>query len=87
MLQVKGISKIFNQGKYNEVKALDSLDLVLPDNGMVFLVGESGSGKTTLLNILSSIEKPSSGQVIVNGVDLSTAKEKVLNNYSIILYL
>ena len=87
MLQVKGISKIFNQGKENEVKALDSLDLVLPDKGMVFLVGESGSGKTTLLNILSSIEKPSGGEIIVDGVNLSTAKEKVLNNYSIILYL
>lgn len=87
MLQVKGISKIFNQGKYNEVKALGSLDLDLPDKGMVFLVGESGSGKTTLLNILSSIEKPSGGEIIVDGVNLSTAKEKVLNNYSIIFYL
>lgn len=81
MLQVKGLSKIFNQGKYNEVKALGSLDLVLPDKGMVFLVGESGSGKTTLLNILSSIEKPSGGEIIVDGVNLSTAKGKVLNNY------
>ena len=81
MLQVKGLSKIFNQGKYNEVKALGSLDLVLPDKGMVFLVGESGSGKTTLLNILSSIEKPSGGEITVDGVNLSTAKEKVLNNY------
>ena len=78
---IKNLSKIFNKNKDNEVEALKGLNLNLPDKGMVFLVGESGSGKTTLLNILSSIEKPSSGKVIVNGVDLSTTKEKELNNY------
>lgn len=81
MIQLKDISKTYNQNKDNEVEALKCLDLVLPDRGMVFLVGESGSGKTTLLNILSSIEKPSEGEVTVDGVNLSSAKEKVLNNY------
>ena len=78
---IKNLSKIFNKNKDNEVEALKGLNLNLPESGIVFLAGESGSGKTTLLNILSSIEKPSSGKVIVNGVDLSTAKEKELNNY------
>ena len=81
MIELINIKKKYNNNKENEVKALDSLDLVLPDKGMIFLVGESGSGKTTLLNILSSIEKPSGGEIIVDGVDLSTAKEKELNNY------
>lgn len=78
---IKKLSKTYNPNKGNEVKALKGLDLVLPDNGMVFFVGESGSGKTTLLNIMSGIEKPSGGEVIVEGVNLSTAKEKELNSY------
>lgn len=81
MIEIKEIKKTYRQNKDNEVEALKGLNLNLPECGIVFLAGESGSGKTTLLNILSSIEKPSSGKVIVNGVDLSTAKEKELNNY------
>ena len=80
-MKINNLFKIFNKDKDNEVEALKGLDLVLPNKGIVFLVGESGSGKTTLLNILSSIEKPSSGDVIFDGINLSTAKEKELNNY------
>ena len=81
MIELINITKKYYIGKDNEVEALKGLNLDLPDKGMVFLVGESGSGKTTLLNILSSIEKPSGGEIIADGVNLSTAKEKVLNNY------
>lgn len=81
MIECKNISKKYNLKKENEVEALKSLDLVLPDKGMVFLVGESGSGKTTLLNIMSSIEKPSSGELIVDGKTLSGLKENKLDKY------
>ena len=81
VIKLKNLSKTFIPNKDNKVEALKGLNLDLPDTGMVFLVGESGSGKTTLLNILSSIEKPSGGEIIVDGINLSTAKEKVLNNY------
>ena len=81
MLRTNNITKTYLINKDNKVEALKGLSLDLPDTGMVFLVGESGSGKTTLLNILSSIEKPSGGEIIVDGINLSTAKEKVLNNY------
>lgn len=80
-MKIINLSKTYNSNKDNEVEALKGLNLDLPNAGMVFLVGESGSGKTTLLNILSSIEKLSDGEVIVDGVNLSTAKEKALNNY------
>lgn len=81
MIELKQLTKIYNKGKSNEVRAVDSLDLVLPDTGMVFLVGESGSGKTTLLNLLSSIEKPTSGQIVVDEQDLGKASGRKINKY------
>lgn len=48
---------------------------------MVFLVGESGSGKTTLLNLLFSIEKPTSGQIVVDEQDLGKASARKINKY------
>lgn len=81
MITLHSVSKIYNPNQQNKVEALKGLSLSLPDNGMVFLVGESGSGKTTLLNLLAALEKPSSGGILVDGLDLGTAKEKERNRY------
>lgn len=81
MITLHSVSKIYNPNQQNKVEALKGLSLSLPDNGMVFLVGESGSGKTTLLNLLATLEKPSSGEILVDGLDLGTAKEKERNRY------
>lgn len=81
MITLHSVSKIYNPNQQNKIEALKGLSLSLPDNGMVFLVGESGSGKTTLLNLLATLEKPSSGEILVDGLDLGTAKEKERNRY------
>ena len=81
MIELKNISKTYNPNRENKVEALKGLDLVLPDTGIMFLMGESGSGKTTLLNIMSSIERPSSGEIIIDNKNLSKARETTIYKY------
>jgi ABC-type lipoprotein export system ATPase subunit len=53
------------------VKAVDEIDLSIPRGRVVAIQGASGSGKTTLLNLIGAFDKPSSGSIIVDGVDVS----------------
>lgn len=62
-MKLINIRKIYNQGKENEFKALDNINLDLNKKGLIFLEGQSGSGKTTLLNIISGLDKPTSGKI------------------------
>lgn len=62
-MKLINIRKIYNQGKENEFKALDNINLDLNKKGLIFLEGQSGSGKTTLLNIISGLDKPTSGNI------------------------
>jgi len=55
----------------NQINALTDINLELPPGQFVFIAGPSGSGKTTLLRILSCFEQPTSGQVIINGTDIT----------------
>lgn len=64
MLTGKDITKIYT-GKSGKVVALDHIDLVLPDKGLVFVMGESGSGKTTLLNVLSGLDRADEGSLTI----------------------
>ncbi len=84
MIIAKNLTKVYKTGG-KEVKALDNVNFVLPDNGMVFIVGKSGSGKSTLLNMISGLDKITSGQIIAGGnsVGAMTAKlkEKYLSSY------
>ena len=84
MIVAKNLTKVYKTGG-KEVKALNNVNFVLPETGMVFIVGKSGSGKSTLLNMISGLDKISSGQVIAGGnsVGAMTAKmkEKYLSSY------
>lgn len=62
-MKLINIRKIYNQGKENEFKALDNINLDLNKKGLIFLEGQSGSGKTTLLNIIAGLDKPTSGEI------------------------
>ena len=71
-LELHGVSKVYGSGP-TEVHALRDVDLSVARGELVAVMGPSGSGKTTLLTIAGSLEEPSSGSVLVNGVDLATA--------------
>lgn len=76
VIETKGLSKIF-EGVV-PVIAIDKIDLVIEDNEFTAIVGPSGSGKTTLLNIIGGLDRPSSGFVRVNGMELNQLSDNEL---------
>ena len=70
-LELRQVSKVYGSGP-SEVNALRAVDLSVERNELVAIMGPSGSGKSTLLTIAGSLEEPTSGQVLVDGVDLAT---------------
>ena len=70
-LELRHVSKTYGSGPA-EVHALSAVDLAVERGELVAVMGPSGSGKSTLLTIAGSLEEPSGGQVLVDGVDLAT---------------
>ncbi len=70
ILKCEKVSKIYGSGS-NQVIALNEIDLSVHKGEFVAIIGASGSGKSTLLHILGSVDKPTSGKVMVDGTDLS----------------
>ena len=65
----------------SQVQALKNINFSVDNGEYVAVMGESGSGKTTLLNILAALDKPTSGNVLLNGVNLSTVREKEISAF------
>ena len=82
ILKAVNLRKIYGQGE-TEVRALDGINLEVEKGEFVAIVGTSGSGKSTLLHIIGGLDNPTSGQVIVDGQNLSHIHEKVPMNYYI----
>ena len=73
VLELKNVHKIYNS-THVEVHAVNGVDLEFESGEFAAIVGPSGSGKTTLLNLIGGLDKPSKGQILVDGTDLSTLK-------------
>lgn len=77
MIEFKNVTKIYDK----DIKALDSLNLNIPEGQFIFVVGASGSGKSTMLKLLTKEEEPTSGSIIVNNTDLSSIKRRKIPYY------
>ena len=80
MIKVEKVSKIY-QSDDVPTYALDKVDLLLPNKGMIFIVGKSGSGKSTLLNVIAGFDKPSEGSVYFGKDKLNDLSPKELDYY------
>ena len=69
ILEVKNVSKIYQMGKVS-IKAVDDASFSIEKGEFASVSGPSGSGKSTLLNLMGLIDLPSSGQILVEGVDV-----------------
>jgi len=65
IIEIKNITKVFNQGLPNEMTALSEVSFEIKKNSLIILKGPSGSGKSTLLSIIAALQKPTFGEVIV----------------------
>lgn len=77
LIEVKNLSKTYDETKV-PVHALNDLTLTIERGEFTAIVGPSGSGKTTLLNMIGGLDTPTSGTVIINGIDLSRLKGDAL---------
>lgn len=80
-LEAKNLTKVFDQGKHSEVRAVSGVDLVVGKGDIVLIMGPSGSGKTTLVTLLGGLARPTSGEVTVAGTTLNTLTEATLPRF------
>jgi putative ABC transport system ATP-binding protein len=80
IVEATGLERIYQTGE-TRVAALAGLTMDVRRGEFVAVMGPSGSGKSTLLNVLAGLERPSSGRVVVDGVDLATLDENGLARY------
>ena len=81
MIEIRNLVKEYKSSKKHITTAVNNISLTLPNTGMVFIVGKSGSGKSSLLNIIGSLDNITSGEIIVDGLNLSSASYKTLEEY------
>lgn len=80
MIEVKNLVKTYGK-KSNVFTALDDVSFSIPSGATVAIVGKSGSGKSTLMHIMSGLDHPDSGQVIIDGQVLHKLKRKAMDNF------
>lgn len=82
LLEVNNLKKIYTtRFGGNKVKALSDVSFSVDEGEYVAIMGESGSGKTTLLNILASLDKPTSGDILLNNKNIVSIKEKEISAF------
>ncbi|MEU6512200.1 ABC transporter ATP-binding protein [Streptomyces sp. NPDC046942] len=74
MYELKNVTKRYTRGK-DTVHALDGVDLTIGDGDRLVIQGPTGGGKSTLLQMLGGLDRPTSGEVVLDGIDLATLSE------------
>ncbi len=78
MYKLTGVTKDYQKGRHMTVHALAGVDLVIGDGEWLAIQGPTGHGKTTLLQILGALDRPTSGSVLFQGMDLAVMSEREL---------
>jgi len=80
VIEIKDLFKIYN-GSHVEVRAVNGIDLSVEEGEFTAIVGPSGSGKTTFLNLLGGLDRPTSGEVIVDGINIWNLRSRKLIDF------
>ena len=80
MIEIIGVTKTYGK-KQSVFKALDTINFTIPDGASVAIVGKSGSGKSTLMHVMSGLDRPEEGQVVIDGIDILKLKAKAVDTF------
>ncbi len=78
ILELKNINKLYNVGEKNEIQVLYDMNVSFKEGSFNSIIGQSGSGKSTLLNIIGSLDKPTSGDILIDGQEVSKMSSREL---------
>ncbi len=81
MIELKNITKKYNLNKNDQVVALKDINLSINEGELIILKGSSGSGKSTILSLIAALNKPTSGEVIVDGRKISKLPDNFASVY------
>ena len=79
IIEMRGIVKRFFIGSPNEIEVLKGIDLDVYEGEFLAVVGQSGSGKSTLMNIIGTLDRPTEGSYILDGINIGESKDKELS--------
>lgn len=80
MISLQNVSRYYEAGE-RSVHALEDISLEIPPHQFVAVVGPSGCGKSTLLHLIAGLDRPTSGEIVVDGLNLTTADDAQLTNF------
>lgn len=80
MIEVKNISKTYGKKK-NEFSALKEISFVIEKGASVAIIGKSGSGKSTLMHAMSGLDRPQTGEILVDGVNILQLKQRQVDSF------
>ncbi len=80
MIDVRSVTKTYGK-KQNAFKALDNASFTIPDGASVAILGKSGSGKSTLMHAMSGLDRPETGEVVIDGKDILKLKTKQIDEF------
>lgn len=80
MIEVKNITKRYGKGE-NAFLALDDVSLTIEDGDTVAIIGKSGSGKSTLMHVMSGLDRPTQGSILVDNQDLFSLSQKKIDRF------
>ena len=80
MIEVKNVTKTYGK-KQNAFRALNNVSLTIPDGASVAILGKSGSGKSTLMHVMSGLDRPEQGEVVIDGENILKLKQKAVDKF------
>lgn len=80
MIEIKNVTKTYGK-KENAFVALYDVSFTIPDGASVAILGKSGSGKSTLMHAISGLDKPEKGEIIIDGKNILTLKQKEIDKF------